>query len=232
RAKPCGARGSASQAWACSAVSQSPKRSSTMARSPACAAAAASARPDSATISAGRGSRDEIECRAIGITEIETLRLLAFRDALQQRVLNAELDIADGKRAEPDAGRPGERRSVRLDVDALDAERRHRVDVRRHLEPLRGAQLGGGKDLYPRLARRHDHLAILKHRAPSRLVAAVGGDKGAAEALLELLGPGRHDPALIMGDERHLGARLGGDDADDAADDALGAEYRDVGAGQ
>src|SRR5690349_23683713 len=103
RAKPCGPRGNASDSAACPAVSRSAKRSSTMARSPARAAAAASARPDSATISAGRSSRDEIERGAIGIAKIETLRLLSFRDALQQCVLNAELDVADGERAEADA---------------------------------------------------------------------------------------------------------------------------------
>src|SRR6185312_4332120 len=154
------------------------------------------------------GSRNEIERGAIGIAEIATLRLLAFRDALQQRVLNAEFDVADGERAEADAGRAGNRRAVGLDVDTLDAERRHGVDVGRDHEPFRGAQLGSGEDLYPGLPRGHDHLAILQHGAPSCLAAAVGGDEGAAEALLELLGLGRHHAALIMRDERHLGAGL------------------------
>ena len=35
---------------------------------------------------------------------------------------------------------------------------------------------------------------------------------------------------MSYADQRHLGARLGGDHADDAADHALGAEHRDLGA--
>src|SRR6266852_6538729 len=198
REKPCGPHGTAMQASACCAVSRSAKRSSTITRSPARAAAAARARPDSAAISAGGALRDEVERGLVGIAEIETLGLFCFEDALQQRVLHAELDVADGERADADAGRARDRRAIGLDVHTLDAERWNGVDVGRDLEAQRGAKLGRREDLHAGLGRGEHHVAILEHGAASGFGAAIGDGEGTAEALLKFRGLGRNDAAAIV----------------------------------
>src|SRR5258708_38985639 len=98
---------------------------------------------------AGRGLREEGERGAVGLAEIEQLRLVGLEDALQQRVLHAELDVADGERADADARRARDRRAIGLDVDALDAERRDGVDIGGYLEANRGAKLRPRGGLHP-----------------------------------------------------------------------------------
>src|SRR5262245_55307210 len=112
--------------------SVSPKRSATTAARPARIAAAAMARPESATTSISVRSTNDFPRQFECIAEVEIERLVSFDHATQQARLHAILDTADGERADAQAG--PDLYAVVLRPDALDARRRHRVDVGRDLQ--------------------------------------------------------------------------------------------------
>ncbi len=144
-------------------------------------------------------------------------------------MLQAEFDIADGKCADAHSTFPGSKgRTIGLDGESLDPRRGHGVGIGRDFEIARRLEIAAGEDLNPRPAEDKHHVACGNRLTTTFVAAAIRCDEVFAEALLELGSLARHDVAAIIADQRSLRARLGSDDTDDAADDALGAEDGDL----
>src|SRR5688572_31167592 len=106
-------------------VSASAKKSTTRGVSPARFAAAANARPESATTRMDGASACELLGKTVGVAEVEIDSLLGFDHLIEHAGLGLVLYVADRGRSAAHGLPASARLGIVVDADAFDAGRRH-----------------------------------------------------------------------------------------------------------
>jgi hypothetical protein len=118
------------QSLAQARISISPNTSSTTTGIEAATAALASARPERAPINTGPASGDILSRLFESMLKIQIQSLICVQHILEQGLLNLVLDITDCQGSDTDCSiKPGNRFPVIHQLDTLDPERRHRIQV-------------------------------------------------------------------------------------------------------
>src|SRR6185295_18229953 len=126
-------------------VSASAKKSATSGTNPARLAEAASARLDTAATSRDAPSAGKLLGKGVSVAEIEIDRFVRLDHLIEQAGLGLVFDVADRERPDTDGLGPRDRHAVVVHADALDAGRRHSVDVGGDEEVGRFRKLIGGE---------------------------------------------------------------------------------------
>ena len=137
-----------------------------------------------------------------GGAEVVVNRLVGGEHLLEEAGLRLVLDVADGERADAEGIAARQRRAVHEQLHALDARRRHGVDVGDDEQVLGERLVLGADDVHAGGGSGEDHLGVGDDVALLFLGLARLAIEVDAEALLGDLG--RLDDAIdaAMGDER------------------------------
>src|SRR5258708_32863041 len=123
-------------------------------------------------------------------------------------MLQLELDLADGERADADARREAQRRAVGFGVDTFDDEGRHRIEVGSDLEPLGVLEILAREDAHAGPAGGEHDLAVAQYRPLLRVADALGNTQMQLEARLEGRALGGDGAAAVSRDPGDIRARV------------------------